>query len=154
MAELNVRVYVVEVPGKSALHGNLPFHPFDTSKGCCIYAAESAIHDMYNASWVGVHTTEDHTEAIKVAKEYPRARVKQFWLARTITVRDTLSKSPPNAIIPDASMIDLTCMDHPEVKLRWMPDGNHPPTCGICHKHLVTQDLIDAMANPVDLSET
>lgn len=137
MAELNVRVYVVEAMPDGA-------DPNDKS-----------------TVWPTIHTTEDHHEAIRVAKEesgkrgpVAHVRVRQFWLARTITVRDTLTKAKPNVIIPDAQLTMMTCMDHPEVTLRWMPDGLNPPECSICHKPLVTQALVDSMSNPVDLSET
>lgn len=150
-SEINTRVYVVETPGKCVQCGNLPYHRYDTVKSCCIYSPDSPVHG--DPEWVSVHTTEDHTDAVHVAKEYPRARVRQFWVARQVTQRDTL-KPTVDVIIPEASLVDMTCMDHPEVKLRWLPDGDMPAACSICHKPLVTQAVVDAMANPIDLSET
>lgn len=139
-SELNTRIYVVEVPGKCAQCGDLPYHNYDTVKGCCRYDAESPVHG--EVQWVSVHTTEDHNDAIHVAKEYPRARVRQFWVARQTIQRDTLSK---DIIIPEVPLTDMVCMDHRDITLRWLPDGTTPPSCSTCHKPLVTQALADAV---------
>lgn len=146
MAELNVRVFVVEVPGTCAQCGNLPYHTYDTVKACCMYDAESPVHGEPN--WVSVHTTESHTEAVKVAKDYKRARVRQFWLARTIPQRDTMTHKA-NVIIPDAPLNDWTCLDHEDQHARAI----QPPPCPICHKAMMADANIEAMANPVDLED-
>lgn len=142
MAELNVRVYVVEA--------QVPPNPTDPKAGLTGPAVP--------VQWVSVHTTESADEAVRVAKEEHNTRktptrVRQFWISRTIPQRDTLPKDVPATY--DGGMEDMTCIEHPEVKLRWrMVLGGVTPTCSICHKPLVTQALVDSMSNPVDLSET
>lgn len=152
MPEYATKVYVVEIPGQVPECGNFRYHPFDSARGCCPYAPESPVHG--DVQWVAVDNTEDPEEAVRLAKGYPRARVRQFQVYRTITERDTLTPKT-NVLVPDAPLVDMVCQDHPEVKMRWMPDGrvNCPIVCNICHKPLVTQETLAAMNNPIDLSE-
>lgn len=143
-SELNTRIYVVEVPGKCAQCGNLPYHSYDSVRGCCIYSSDSPVHDMANASWVSVYTTEDHTDAVSTAKEYPRARVRQFWVAKTIQQRDTLK--PNDVIVPDAPLLDYTCKDHNTQHAR----ATSAPTCPECSKAMWLDTDLNATLDPID----
>lgn len=98
--------------------------------------------------WVYVHETDDAEDAVKVAKTYPRARVRQlpvqYQPARKDFPKDN-GRPTPN----EGELVLHQCIDHPHNEVKAYK-GGQVPTCPDCGKNMMPHETVKALvAGPV-----
>lgn len=72
------------------------------------------------------------------------ARVRQFWVSSTPPTQKPLRAGETAPV--DVPMVDLTCVDHPDVRVKVYKSA-HPPRCKYCSKYLVPPSFEDAITD-------